>query len=382
MTRTKRPAKVVVEPVHARPVRGPRPADGRWYWRCEVYQGGKGTGRTIATFWAHRAEVSPLLVEQIAEHGLDRPEEEQPVERVRDLLETWVAAQEARADLSRSRVTSVRNSGKRLCATIGDVFLDRVDATTVAGYRDARLRTDANPKGIASATVQLDLDALAAAWRWGRQLRLVPNFDLPRARVTVTATRDKRTPTRDEILRVLEHLDDAWPRIATVLLFATGARVGEVAPLTWGDLDLTAGVMAIRRGKTGARQVPLHPQVVEALRDWTAEDQRELAAGIYGVTPTMVRSYLRVHLARACEAARVPVFTPHGLRRAAVDALLRSGVDVGTAASFLGHSPQVMLHHYRQATMDDRRKAVALAQLGAFEGGEVLPFPGSSSTGP
>jgi site-specific recombinase XerD len=38
-------------------------------------------------------------------------------------------------------------------------------------------------------------------------------------------------------------------------------------------------------------------------------------------------------------------FTPHGVRRAVVDHLQVSGVDVGTAQELLGHAPEVMLEH-------------------------------------
>ncbi len=42
-------------------------------------------------------------------------------------------------------------------------------------------------------------------------------------------------------------------------------------------------------------------------------------------------------------------FSPHGLRRAAVDAPIRAGIDVGAAASLLGHSARLMLQHHRTA---------------------------------
>ncbi len=64
-----------------------------------------------------------------------------------------------------------------------------------------------------------------------------------------------------------------------------------------------------------------------------------------------------------------------GLRRAAVDSLLRAGVDVGTACAILGHSPAVMLTRYRRATLDDARKAVLTARLGSVPAGAVpVPF--------
>jgi integrase len=83
----------------------------------------------------------------------------------------------------------------------------------------------------------------------------------------------------------------------------------------------------------------------------------------------------------ACERAGTRRFTPHGLRRAAVDAMMRGGVDVGTAATITGHSVQVMIKHYQQATDDDRRRAVIKAQLGTLDVGTIIAFPGSTTGG-
>ena len=54
---------------------------------------------------------------------------------------------------------------------------------------------------------------------------------------------------------------------------------------------------------------------------------------------------------------------------------MRNGVDVGTAATITGHSVQVMIKHYRQATDEDRRGAVLKAQLGTLDLGKVIAFP-------
>jgi integrase len=48
---------------------------------------------------------------------------------------------------------------------------------------------------------------------------------------------------------------------------------------------------------------------------------------------------LRTRYGHPCEREGVPRFTPHGLRRLAVDRLYRDA-DPGTAAAFLGHSEQ------------------------------------------
>jgi integrase len=60
----------------------------------------------------------------------------------------------------------------------------------------------------------------------------------------------------------------------------------------------------------------------------------------------------------------VAPFTPHGLRRMAVDRMARAGVEPAVAASITGHDPVVMLKHYRVVTDDDLRSAAQRADLG------------------
>ena len=84
------------------------------------------------------------------------------------------------------------STGKWLC-TSGH-FLDLGPSTTtilVERFRDATLRTEGNPDGMASGTVHQDLKMLAAARRWWSRevLAQVPDVDLPRVRVTATGAR-------------------------------------------------------------------------------------------------------------------------------------------------------------------------------------------------
>lgn len=382
MPASKKPAPIVVEPVRARAIRGPHPEDSRrWYWRAELHLA-DGSSRTLWTGWAHRDEITPKLIELIQEGKADRGRdatEEEAVETLRDLLETWVAAQLQRADLSDSWRRSARHSGRRLCAALGDVRLEAIGRTHLERYRDTTLRTPTNATGIASATVRQDFKMLRAAWSWGHELGLVADASLPKVPLKVVGVKDKRTPTREEIARVLSQLDEGWPRLAVLLLAATGARIGEIARLTWGDVDLQGAQIHIRRGKTAARTVPLGPSTVAELAAWAPRDRTPAPEeGLFGVSWKLIRSKLGTGpLERACEAAGVPKFTPHGLRRAAVDAFLDASVNPKVAGAILGQSDVVMLTYYAQASERKKRDALAAARLDVVLGvsGEGDPVP-------
>jgi len=70
-------------------------------------------------------------------------------------------------------------------------------------------------------------------------------------------------------LRALTH------RTLIALLAVTGLRIGEAVGLDRGDVDVAGGLLVVRNGKFGkARELPLHPTAVRALRGYLRERDR------------------------------------------------------------------------------------------------------------
>ena len=70
------------------------------------------------------------------------------------------------------------------------------------------------------------------------------------------------------------------------LLAATGIRIGEARALARGDIDLDAGTLTVREGKSRSpRILPLHPATVAALSSYSAlRDARHPGAATFFVT--------------------------------------------------------------------------------------------------
>jgi len=322
-----------------------------------VYRGTTSEEVTLWTGWATRDEVEQICARLVQEGDLSPSDNElEEMRTVQDLLECWVATQLERADLKAHGKRNYRQAGLHLVETSGKVHIGNVGPDVLARHRDRRMH-----RGAAASTVKQEIKVLRAAWAWGRKLGIVPDRPLGALKLKTPPVRNHHTPDATDVWKVLDLLE-GWPEMAVRLIYATGARVGEIAVLRWRHVDLSRKTLELR-GKTGVRLIPMSTELVGPFRAWPRGGPDDL---VLGVSENMVRSHLNTrYLVEACAQANVPRFTPHGLRRAAVDALLRAGVDVGTAAAILGHSPQVMLKYYRRATMDDQRKALETAKLGS-----------------
>ncbi len=370
----RRPNAVRLGDLGARVVRGPK--DGKWYWR--LWRTRNGVEDTVQTGWFTELEVDKVLAGLVA-HGVDTPRARNRVETVTDLLEFWLGDQQQRPDLS-PRTVEVRTAACRhLKPGIGAVVVDALDRSVLEGYRNHRLRepvrlprkkrVDGQPTGeweptdtgrlTAPRTVHFEIHVLRMAWKWGREVGIVPARDLPSISVQIKGhVRNRFTPTQQQVALVLRELE-GWARLGLLLYAGTGARLDEVAALTWRQVDLAGEVVDVH-GKRGTRTVPLAAPLVAALRDAGpgAPDERVLTCA-HG-TARAIYDRLKV----ACKHASVPYFAPGGVRRLVVRALYRSGEDPSVAGAVVGHSPVVALRHYREVTGDEMREAMTKARLG------------------
>ena len=355
----RRPKRIVVADVIVRAIRGPKPDDrDRFYWQAQ--RSVDGVRQTVWSGWATRAEATRIVIDLVA-LSASRPQlvplGEDPLSAtqlatVTDLLETWVGSRLSRFEAGDLTIYGYQNSktdAGHIKDHIGDTAIARLRKADIEGLRNARLR-----EGAASSTVHRELKALRSAWKWARGDGYVPDRDLPKVPIKVTPVREKYNPTPDEVWRVVDHME-GWAKFVGGMQAATGARVGEIAQLTWTDIHFGSGHLKLR-GKKGPRLFPITDKVREVL-SWGDPD----AVHPHGTTENMVRGHLSSReLLEACEAAGVRRFTSHGFRRAAVDRLQRGGVDIKTAADLLGHSPTTMLEYYREVSTEDLQSAAAV----------------------
>jgi site-specific recombinase XerD len=144
------------------------------------------------------------------------------------------------------------------------------------------------------------------------------------------------------------------------LMLETGMRAGEVVALQLDDLDLTAGLVTVRRGKGGkGRVAPFGPEAALALdrylrlrRSHRLADRTDLWLGDRGKG----FSYDALHktLGERAKAAGIEGFHPHRLRHTAAHRWLAAGGSEGGLMAVAGWTRPDMLMRYTKAQAASR----------------------------
>lgn len=180
-------------------------------------------------------------------------------------------------------------------------------------------------------------------------------------------------------------------RVLLALGVYTGARLGDCATMTWGNVDLARGEIRYAPRKTASRTdgrtltVPLHPVLTGILAETPSGKRKgfvlpETARHYLDKGPANISQKVQAHfeacgLETAGEARGKRVRAPvevgfHSMRHAAVTMLRDAGASMAAAMAITGHTSAAMLDVYTHAGADTVRAAVAA--LPAI-GGDYVP---------
>ena len=208
--------------------------------------------------------------------------------------------------------------------------LAKLSSSTVASYRDARL------KEVAPATVVRELSLLrtaieTATREWGIPLPCNP---VAIVRRPVFRNERKRRLHADEEARLLAAASakrSDWITPLIILAIETAMRRSELLALTWDDVDLSARVAHVRRSKNGeSREVPLSIRSVHTLEELRRNRVKcnnfESSNGDF-VFP-FTAAAVRLAFERLRSKAGAPDLHFHDLRREAVTRFIECGLNL------------------------------------------------------
>jgi integrase len=137
--------------------------------------------------------------------------------------------------------------------------------------------------------------------------------------------------------------------MAVLSLFA-GLRFGEIASLTWQDVDFDKEVLTIRDAKAGSRYAFLNSQTVAMLKSRTQGKPSDyIFGGRMGkhdqISNTFVRTVKELKLNEGINDPRLKVCF-HSLRHTYASWLIERGADLYTVQKLLGHKTNIMTQRY------------------------------------
>jgi len=350
--------------------------NGRFYTQLWVTRDdGQKTARKFPLLTPDGAPVTNLIQAKEAADVLrnDRREKTLPPSghkpKFADYIETYFA-KPVTARKKPATLKLERWALSRWKEHLGDVRIDRIDATAIAALRDQRLRAGSHPR-----TVNLDLIALRNVLKQAVEDDYLR--EIPQAKTLKTPQPKKRpllTPAQFDALLATVPLACGKNAVQFVdylrFLGFTGTREVEALKVRWSDVDFDAQHVTI--GTDGAaknsewRTVDFNPQLAALLRDM-AERRAPDCSWLFpspqrGPRDEHAKTF-RESLLLARKAAGLEWVGFHDLRHRFASVAVMAGLDFMTIAGWLGHKDGGILVGKIYGHLSDRHKAQAAAKL-------------------
>lgn len=151
---------------------------------------------------------------------------------------------------------------------------------------------------------------------------------------------------------------------ALELLYATGARVGELVATDVDDVDLSSRLVRLMGKGAKERVVPFGVPAARAVQRWLDAGRGALATPTSG--PALLlgsrgqrldQRQVRTAVHRAARAAGVDDVAPHDLRHTAATHLLHGGSDLRSVQEILGHATLATTQRYTHVSADRLRSS-------------------------
>jgi site-specific recombinase XerD len=234
-------------------------------------------------------------------------------------------------------------------------FLSWLEAQGVTMPQEATARyvrqylAELTDKGKSDNTIHDNARAIKTLLRFWHAENYIPapvTFAMPKVD-------KKRLPclTADELGKVIKACNNPRDKAIVLLMADSGLRRAEVIALNWCDVDMTSGLITVKRGKGGkARSAVIGAGTRRAVLAYrrTLADVKDTAPlfqsrGISRFTGSGLLSVYK----RLSKRTGIKV-SPHAMRRTFVILSLRGDIDVLHLQALLGHSSLAMVNHYAQ----------------------------------
>ena len=305
---------------------------GDLQWEARIRR--KGHPVTCKTFTTKSdAEKWARDIENEMDRGVFTSRTEAENTTLSEALERFIAEYVPRYNNTKLETIKARALQRRKIAT---KFMASIRSKDIAEFIKER-----EAEGVTGNTVRLDLALISrvfnvAAASWGMESLRNPVSRVPRPKISNGRTRRLEG---DEEERLLAECSDILRPIVQ-FAFETAMRRGEIASLTWQNVDLDRKTVYLPKTKNNEqRTVPLSPAAVEILERL----ERDESPSVFKLSDVSITQAF----IKTCQRANIEGLTFHDLRHEGVSRLFeRTDLDIMEIKSISGHKTLQMLARY------------------------------------
>jgi len=310
---------------------------------------------------------------------------------IRAFLDSWLKQKELEAgENTHARYATVVDQLNQYLGSGANQDITHLNAKEITGFREHL------SKRVSPGTVNVSLKILRSALNQARRDGLTDVNEAER----VTLLKIQKTVRRQafselQLRRILNTANAEWKGMILFGLY-TGLRLGDIATLTWHNLDLQQNEISLTTTRTGRQQVlplakplrhhieklsmagdpktPLFPKAF-------ATKQRSNGGSMLSnrfhevlVEANLVESRPHVKTGKGRSATRAPsVLSFHSLRHTATSMLKNAGVSDSVTRDIIGHESAAVSQNYTHIDRETKRKALDLSPT--FLGKLQSPHP-------
>ncbi|MCB1087214.1 MAG: site-specific integrase [Verrucomicrobiae bacterium] len=330
---------------------------------------------------AARKRITETQARKVIQDVYERvTERDLPSQSVAEFLDSWIGRK--RVELSPSSLESYKAVVADFKNYLGEKQSDEllyVSTSDVAGFRDSLAEK------VTANTTNKKLKVLRSAFKAAWQDELISENPADRV-ATIKVKREtfeRRAFNLEELKRLFDAARGEWRGMLTFGLY-TGQRLGDIAMLTWQNVDLERRELRFSTQKMGRRQIiPLAQPVVEYLGEIEAGDDPkaylfpECASIIEtkGRTSMLSAQFYEIMVEAGLAKARknkqgskhgrsakreTNELSFHSLRHSATSIMKNAGVSPAIVQEFIGHDSKAVSQNYTHIELEAMRRATDL----------------------
>ena len=263
---------------------------------------------------------------------------------------------------------------------VGDIPLNKLTTLDLqqlykkllSGGRVERTESEKQPKGLSPKTVRNINQVISSALTFAKEQKLIISNPAEGCSLPKLEHREMKTLTAEQLQSFLREAKESGVYEMYYIELATGLRRGELLGLKWEDINLTTGIIHVRRQvaringeiveaplktKNSYRTVSIGEDAVGILIQQKEKSHSEYVFSSPAGGPISPDSVLHM-LHRVLKRAGLPMVRFHDLRHTFATLALQNGVDVKTVSGMLGHfSADFTLDTYAHVTTQAQRQA-------------------------